>query len=67
MGWIGATLGWVLLRPAATSDHSFGVVLEDACHQAGPRSAHDAALFNIETFFGWVSSVDAFCSALHNA
>lgn len=45
----------------------FGVVLEDACHQAGPRSAHDAALFNIETFFGWVSSVDAFCSALHTA
>jgi len=45
----------------------FGVVLEDACHQAGPRSAHDAALFNIETFFGWVSSVDAFCSALHAA
>lgn len=45
----------------------FGVVLEDACHQAGPRAAHDAALFNIETFFGWVSSVDAFCSALHSA
>ena len=45
----------------------FGVVLEDACHQAGPRAAHDAALFNIETFFGWVSSVDAFCSALHDA
>lgn len=33
----------------------FGVVLEDATHQAGPEFAQKAALFNIETFFGWVS------------
>lgn len=32
----------------------FGVVLEDATHQAGPEFAQKAALFNIETFFGWV-------------
>ncbi|MDN3234261.1 MULTISPECIES: pyrimidine utilization protein B [unclassified Pseudomonas] len=38
----------------------FGVCLGDACHQAGPRSAHEAALFNIETFFGWVSTVADF-------
>ncbi len=30
----------------------FGVVLEDATHQAGPEFAQKAALFNIETFFG---------------
>ena len=36
----------------------FGVVLEDATHQAGPEFAQKAALFNIETFFGWVSDVD---------
>jgi ureidoacrylate peracid hydrolase len=42
----------------------FGVCLEDACHQAGPRSAHDAAIYNIETFFGWVSTVDDFCTTL---
>lgn len=42
----------------------FGVVLEDATHQAGPAFAQQAALFNIETFFGWVSDVTAFCSAL---
>ncbi|VFS69740.1 Peroxyureidoacrylate/ureidoacrylate amidohydrolase RutB [Raoultella terrigena] len=35
----------------------FGIVLEDATHQAGPAFAQQAALFNIETFFGWVSDV----------
>ena len=42
----------------------FGVVLEDATYQAGPAFAQQAAIFNIETFFGWVSSVDAFCESL---
>jgi len=42
----------------------FGVVLEDATHQAGPAFAQQAALFNIETFFGWVSDVATFCGAL---
>ncbi|SFT56209.1 ureidoacrylate peracid hydrolase [Kosakonia arachidis] len=42
----------------------FGIVLEDATHQAGPAFAQQAALFNIETFFGWVSDVQTFCSAL---
>jgi ureidoacrylate peracid hydrolase len=40
----------------------FGVVLADATYQAGPRAMHDAALFNIETFFGWVTSVNEFCN-----
>ena len=38
----------------------FGVVLEDATHQAGPEFVQQAALYNIETFFGWVSSVADF-------
>ena len=42
----------------------FGVVLEDATHQAGPAFAQQAAFFNIETFFGWVSDVGTFCNAL---
>ena len=42
----------------------FGVVLEDATHQAGPPFAQQAALFNIETFFGWVSDVASFCHAV---
>ena len=28
----------------------FGVALKDACYQAGPQEAHDAALYNIKTF-----------------
>ncbi|GGF85931.1 pyrimidine utilization protein B [Alteromonas lipolytica] len=39
----------------------FGVVLADATHQAGPPEIQQASLFNIETFFGWVSSVNEFC------
>ena len=38
----------------------FGVVLEDATHQAGPEFVQKAAIFNIESFFGWVSCVADF-------
>ena len=38
----------------------FGVALDDACYQAGPKEAHNAAMFNIKTFFGWVSDTAAF-------
>lgn len=41
----------------------FGVVLEDATHQAGPDFVQKAALYNIETFFGWVSTVADFKGA----
>jgi ureidoacrylate peracid hydrolase len=42
----------------------FGIVLSDATHQAGPPFAQQAALYNIQTFFGWVSDVAGFCGAL---
>ncbi|WP_375464106.1 pyrimidine utilization protein B [uncultured Methylobacterium sp.] len=42
----------------------FGIVLADATHQAGPESLQEGALTNIETFFGWVSDVAAFETAL---
>ena len=42
----------------------FGIVLEDATHQAGPDFVQKAALYNIETFFGWVSNVGDFCGAI---
>ena len=42
----------------------FGVVLHDACHHAGPDFVQKASLYNIEKFFGWVSSVEAFQKAL---
>ena len=41
----------------------FGVMLEDACHQAGPEFLQAATVFNVETFFGWVSTTADFCSA----
>ena len=44
----------------------FGVVLHDATHHAGPDFMQKAALFNIEKFFGWMSSVDEFRTALQS-
>lgn len=38
----------------------FGVALADACYQAGPVEAQEASLFNIKTFFGWVSDTKNF-------
>jgi len=42
----------------------FSIMLEDATYQAGPEFIQQATVYNVETFFGWVSTVDAFCSAL---
>ena len=42
----------------------FAAVLADATHQAGPAFLQDAALYNIQTFFGWVSTVAEFRRAL---
>lgn len=42
----------------------FAVVLADATHHAGPEFAQKAALYNIETFFGWVSTVADFRGAV---
>jgi ureidoacrylate peracid hydrolase len=41
----------------------FGILLEDATHQAGPEFVQKATVFNVETFFGWVSTVADFCGA----
>ncbi len=45
----------------------FGVVLEDATLQAGPDFVQKAAIFNIENFFGWVSTVADFRGAISQA
>ena len=42
----------------------FAVVLEDATHAAGPGFAQKAALYNIESFFGWVSTTADFAGAI---
>ncbi len=41
----------------------FGILLEDATHQAGPAFLQQATVYNVETFFGWVSTVADFCGA----
>src|SRR3984885_3826468 len=42
----------------------FGVVLKDATHHLGPSFIQEASLYNIEKFFGWVSTVADFCGAV---
>jgi ureidoacrylate peracid hydrolase len=45
----------------------FAVVLEDATHHLGPDFIQQASLYNIEKFFGWVSTVADFCGAIGQA
>ena len=45
----------------------FGVVLEDATLQGGPDFLQKASIYNIENFFGWVSTVADFCGAISQA
>jgi ureidoacrylate peracid hydrolase len=42
----------------------FGIVLDDATHHAGPDFVRQASLYNIEKFFGWVSSTADFRKAI---
>jgi ureidoacrylate peracid hydrolase len=41
----------------------FGVMLEDATHHLGPPMMQEATVFNVEKFFGWVSTVADFCGS----
>ena len=41
----------------------FGVMLEDATHHLGPAMMQDATVYNVEKFFGWVSTVADFCGS----
>jgi len=42
----------------------FGVMLEDATHHLGPDFIQQATVYNVEKFFGWVSTVADFRTAL---
>lgn len=42
----------------------FGIMLEDATHHLGPDFIQKATIYNVETFFGWVSTVEDFCAAV---
>ena len=41
----------------------FGVMLEDATHHLGPAMMQQATVYNVEKFFGWVSTVADFCGS----
>jgi ureidoacrylate peracid hydrolase len=43
------------LRDAYFHDY-WPILLSDATMPAGPASAHDATLFNVESFFGWTTT-----------
>jgi ureidoacrylate peracid hydrolase len=45
----------------------FGLLIEDATMPAGPAFVHDATVFNIERFVGWVTTSADFCRALEAA
>ena len=45
----------------------FGVLIEDATHQAGPAFLQEATVYNVEKFFGWVSNTADFCGAVSQA
>ena len=45
----------------------FGVMLEDATHHLGPDFIQQATVYNVEKFFGWVSTVHDFCGAISQA
>ncbi len=42
----------------------FSVMIEDATHHLGPDYVRDATVYNVETFFGWVSNVADFCGSV---
>ena len=41
----------------------FGVMLEDATHHLGPPEMQAASVYNVEKFFGWVSTAADFCGS----
>ena len=42
----------------------FCVLLEDATHHLGPEFVQAATVYNVEKFFGWVSTVEDFCGSM---
>jgi ureidoacrylate peracid hydrolase len=51
------------LRDAYFHDY-WPILLTDATMQAGERSAQDATIFNVESFFGWTMTSGQLCASL---
>jgi len=43
------------------------ILIADAAMQAGPPAIQEATLFNVEHFFGWVTTTEALEKALHGS
>jgi ureidoacrylate peracid hydrolase len=54
------------LRDAYFLDY-WPILLRDGAMPAGPPSAHDATVFNVESFFGWTLTADEFLAAISAA
>ena len=42
----------------------FPLLVADSALQSGPPSLHDATVYNVQQFFGWVTSTDEYVNAL---
>lgn len=42
------------------------IIVSDACYHAGPAMTHEATLWNIENFFGWVTTTEDFLRAINS-
>jgi ureidoacrylate peracid hydrolase len=51
------------LRDAYFLDY-WPILLSDGAMPAGPAAAHDATVFNVESFFGWTLKADDFLAAV---
>jgi ureidoacrylate peracid hydrolase len=40
------------------------ILVTDAAMQAGPPSAHEATIFNVESFFGWTLTAERLIESL---
>ncbi len=43
------------------------ILVTDAAMQAGPPAAHQATIFNVESFFGWTLAAESLVRTLRNA
>ena len=53
------------MRDGLTREY-FCVMLEDATMAAGPAFVHEATIYNVENFIGWVSTTNDFKNAFEN-
>lgn len=51
----------------AYHEEYFCLLIEDATQHSGPPFTRDAVIYNVQTFFGWVTSTDVICETLKEA